>query len=201
MEFTEKDANTLDRMLDILIYHQYILVRHVKNDPYFKNLEWEKRSLEFVRLMYFFELFGCAQCSIPTTGLSRSLIRVNTYTPTFKENGGFLNEFHKMVKKNKLDAKLREKEINDARLSKWKVKTFWPLFAIAIVGTILSIYNFILNQRASKDEEQLELRIEQMESELSRLRTLISDQKNQGPSSFPSSLSDTLNLSSTDTLN
>ncbi len=86
-------------------------------------------------------------------------------------------------KKEEAEQKLREqtemvqseKVIYDYRLAKWKVKTFWPLFAFAVIGAGLSLYNFIILLSPSKNQEQQELRIEQMESDMSKLRSMISN--------------------------
>ncbi|HCE55610.1 MAG TPA: hypothetical protein DER05_11710 [Lutibacter sp.] len=71
-----------------------------------------------------------------------------------------------------------EKSIIDFRLKKWQIKTFWPIFILAIIGSILSINNFISSLKASKNTDKLEQRIEKMESELEKSQTSISNQKN-----------------------
>ncbi|MBE9577573.1 hypothetical protein [Flavobacterium proteolyticum] len=65
----------------------------------------------------------------------------------------------------------------DLKLKKWQIKTFWCIFGIAIIGSGLSVYNFINNLFPSRNEEKQEEQIIRMESELSKLRTLVLDQR------------------------
>jgi hypothetical protein len=71
----------------------------------------------------------------------------------------------------------RKKLHNDSKLSEWQVKTFWWIFGFAIIGTGLSVYNFINSLTLSKDVIQQEVRITKTELESSKLRILISNQK------------------------
>jgi predicted transcriptional regulator len=82
--------------------------------------------------------------------------------------------FEKLEKDEQLS---RNKLINEVRLSNWQVRTFWWIFGFAVIGTFLSVYNFTNSLSTSKNEEQQELKIKQMELELSKLHTLILDQK------------------------
>ena len=66
---------------------------------------------------------------------------------------------------------------NESKLSNWQVKTFWWIFGFAIIGTGLSIYNFIGSLTPSTDATPQEDRITKTELELSKLRTLISNHK------------------------
>lgn len=71
-----------------------------------------------------------------------------------------------------------EKLIYEHKLSKWKVKTFWPVFGFGLIGFIFGVYNFIDNQKTEKYIEFQELTNQQIKSELSNLNTLILVQKN-----------------------
>ena len=73
----------------------------------------------------------------------------------------------------------RKKLKNDSKLSEWQVKTFWWIFGFAFIGVGLSIYNFIDSLSTSKNVLEQELRIEKMESELSKLHILILNQKKE----------------------
>lgn len=65
----------------------------------------------------------------------------------------------------------------DLRLKKWQVKTFWWIFGFAFIGFGFSAYNFINNLSYSKNIEWQEIKIEQMELELGKLKTSILNQK------------------------
>ncbi|TXK76588.1 hypothetical protein FT986_06210 [Mesonia sp. K4-1] len=111
-----------------------------------------------------------------------SVITANEITKKFLEQGGFTETEKKAIelKKRELhkDEVEFEKSIIDLRLKKWQVKTFWPIFIFAIIGSGFGVYNFINSLTPSKNTEKLELRIEKMESELKKLQTSISDKKN-----------------------
>jgi len=104
------------------------------------------------------------------------------------KNGGwfeFLRIKGLLAEKERLEDKRKditdridaEKLVYEHKLTKWKVKTFWPVFVFGIIGFISGIYNFIDNLKTAKYIESQELTNQRMESELSKLRTLILDQK------------------------
>jgi hypothetical protein len=89
-----------------------------------------------------------------------------------------LSELKIKIENSEKDEKAERKKLhNESKLYDWQVKTFWWIFGFAVIGTGLSIYNFINSLTLSKDATQQEYRITKMESELSKLNTLISDQK------------------------
>ena len=89
------------------------------------------------------------------------------------ENGGWLQ--HIELEKQKKIIELKKSDI-DFTLKKWQLKTFWWIFGFAMIGSGLSVYNFINSLMPSKVIEQEE-KIIRMESELSKLRTLFLYQK------------------------
>lgn len=98
------------------------------------------------------------------------------------KNYGGIEKYNEHLKKQqeeklRLEKKANDKLHNDAKLSKWQVKTFWPLFGVGLIGFMLSIYNFIDNRETAKDKELQQQTNQQMELELSKLRTLVLDQK------------------------
>ncbi len=60
--------------------------------------------------------------------------------------------------KNRLKKITDEKLIFDAKLSKWQVKIFWPMFIIALIGGFYSIYS-IIDAVVGESEEQKIVRI------------------------------------------
>jgi hypothetical protein len=79
----------------------------------------------------------------------------------------------------------RKKLHNDSKLSEWQVKTFWPLFIFGIFGGLYSGYDIIKNLTKVENVQSKQITKEEMESELSKLRTLILTQK-KGTLSIPS---------------
>ena len=66
----------------------------------------------------------------------------------------------------------------DLKLKKWQLKTFWWLFAIAIIGCFFSIYNFKKDLSSSEDLIELQKKVKEIELEQTKLRILPSSQKN-----------------------
>ncbi|MGV0967547.1 hypothetical protein [Empedobacter falsenii] len=69
------------------------------------------------------------------------------------------------------------KSFLDLQLKEWQVKTFWWIFGFAVIGTVLSIYNFVDSLTPSEKELKQEQRIQKIESELRKLNTSISNRK------------------------
>ena len=69
------------------------------------------------------------------------------------------------------------KLLNDYTLSKWQVKTFWIALSFGIFGGIYSGYDFIKKLTNEDTSQEQQVTKEQMELELSKLRTLILIQK------------------------
>jgi hypothetical protein len=110
-------------------------------------------------------------CIIIATGITKIFLGNGGFTKTEKDN--------LELKRQETERILIEfeKSTIDLKLKKWQLKTFWWIFGFAIIGSGLSVYNFINNLLPSKNEEQQAQKIEQMESELSKLHILILTQK------------------------
>ena len=92
-----------------------------------------------------------------------------------------IREFLKNERINKIwitDSKLQ----NDFKLSHWQLKTYWPLFIFAVFGGLYSGYDFIKNLNKKENAQSKLVTKEEMETELSKLRTLILNKKED---SFP----------------
>ena len=93
-----------------------------------------------------------------------------------KNDGGW-KEYN--IKQLKIKHRNELKVEYDFILSKWKVKTFWPLFIIAILGGLYSLYDVIIKTPSiSKDVQELQQTIKQMELDISKQNTLILNQRN-----------------------
>jgi hypothetical protein len=102
-------------------------------------------------------------------------------TERFIDNGGFRKQFDIQKEKNKRHAEIDNLTFSklkwEAKLSKFKAKTFWPLFLVAIFGGLYSSYDFIAQVSAGDTPSQNPVTVEQLEKELSILRSLIIDTK------------------------
>jgi DNA-binding MarR family transcriptional regulator len=75
----------------------------------------------------------------------------------------------------------------DLRLKKWQLKTFWWIFGFGIFGGLYSGLDIIKNLTKPKDVKQQQVTKSEMELELSKLRTLILNQKKDGLLKLPNS--------------
>jgi hypothetical protein len=73
----------------------------------------------------------------------------------------------------------RKKLHNEATLSDWQLKTFWYLFIFGLFGGVYSAYDIIKNLTKVEIVQSKQITVEEMESELSKLRTLILTQKKE----------------------
>ncbi len=176
--FSEKDIPILDRILDLVLEEDYIVPQQVKNDPHFQNMSWKKVELEFDRLMYYFEYFGCAKCTPKGPRIINAQIRINSRTSNFKGSGGFKKAFESLLAKEIHADLVRKKEINEGRLAKWQVKTFWWFFAFGAIGLLYSIYDgFFKTQKIDNQINKTETGIKQNTEAIKELKTLIINQK------------------------
>jgi len=95
---------------------------------------------------------------------------------------GFVN--FKILKKNIAqqgtdELAERNKLHNESVMSGWKRKTFWYIFVLGLFGGIYSGIDLFNKITSSKEVQEKQLTKQEMESELSKLRTLILSQKSQ----------------------
>ena len=101
-------------------------------------------------------------------------IEANAITVRFLSGGGF-KEMQKRdtVRIQEDEKKLKredEKSELDLKLAKWQVKTFWPIFFIALIGGGFSIYNFIISLSPSTEMEIMQKDFKQLTSEIEVLK-------------------------------
>lgn len=70
------------------------------------------------------------------------------------------------------------KDVFDFMLSKFKYYTFWPIFIMGIFGGVYSGYDFIKNLTKQECVQPKQMTKEEMELELTKLRTSISIHNN-----------------------
>jgi predicted transcriptional regulator len=99
----------------------------------------------------------------------------------FNDYGGIekYNEHQKEKQEEKLrlEKKANDKLHDDAKLSKWQVKTFWPVFVFGLIGFIFGVFNFVDSRIKTKSIEELQQDNRNIQEEVSRLHTLVLDPK------------------------
>ena len=103
-----------------------------------------------------------------------------------ERNRSFLSEYGKSIL-NELELKILQQEKdeqaerfklhNESIMSGWKRKTFWYIFALGLFGGIYSAYDLFNKITSSKEVPIEQITKQEMEGELSKLRTLILTQK------------------------
>ena len=143
------------------------------NDP---NVKFHEYSY-YIKILEKYDFIKVKWCM----GNEFAVSTIDRITIDFMENGGFVTLFNDLKKQkqnqNKFDKIKNNKLINEYRLSSFKLKTFWVFFGISILSIIYNSVNFISNLNRQVDEQQEVKTIKQLELELSKLRTLILDQK------------------------
>ena len=105
--------------------------------------------------------------AILPTGNVDSFLSKGGFTKIEKDN---LASEKRISEKDSLEF---EKSKIDLRLKRWQLKTFWWFFGIAVLGSVLGIYNFINGSKSTKNTKQEDL----MENSVSELPdfSIISD--------------------------
>jgi hypothetical protein len=73
----------------------------------------------------------------------------------------------------------RQKLHNEAKLTRLKVKSFWPIFILALFGGVYSSIDFVSRVLNRSDQEPELITRQELKEEVTKLRTLILNQKNQ----------------------
>lgn len=90
---------------------------------------------------------------------ARTLYRITSKAREIIEEHGSLELFNEYVK-NERTAKAEVEDIKieklryDAKLSKWQVKTFWPVFIFGIIGGVFGIISFVMQVTADNSPQQ-----------------------------------------------
>lgn len=129
---------------------------------------------EFERMMFILNEFKVCNCIFNKDANS---IYANSKTSYFIKEGGFKKLYDESVIEKQHSKVIRAKELNDAKLSKWQVKYFWYIFSFGLLGGIYSTIEIIKNLTKSENVKEKQVTREEMELELSKLRTLILNQK------------------------
>jgi len=77
-----------------------------------------------------------------------------------KIHGGIEKYFENKKKENEEIIRIKniknEKLINDAKISKWQVKTFWYVFIFGLIGGVYAVYSIINSVLGESEEQKIE---------------------------------------------
>lgn len=161
---SEKDSRSM-------FLHEFVnrLGNRIRNPERFAELMQEKGLINL-------ELGHRERCDLTTHGYEIATkggwIKYLNTSDLIKQKEALEEQKEATIKE--IDTK---KLVNEYKLSNWKVKTFWPIFIIAVIGSSLGVYNFISSLSISENTEEREERIEKLEAELEKFKNSISDKK------------------------
>jgi len=138
-----------------------------------------QREIKYTAYQHFLDILSLFEVVKIDKNLSNLRIEpIEVKTKNFQRNGGFKaiydKQLHESARKRESDELYFKKLKWDSKISKWQVKTFWWIFMLALIGGVYSLVDFTKNL-IDKNQEQVTK--SQFESELSKLRTLILNQK------------------------
>jgi len=179
MYMKESDIVALDFIIDkILETKKRINYAPLVKEGLIPSLDDKKTALEFKRLLNIIKHVNCAK--VIESDFSDT-VDINENTNDFKNNGGFKTyfqeELNRFEKKEEIDTLALKKLRWDSKLSKWQVKTFWPVFGFGLIGFIFGVFNFVDNRNKTKSIEELQQDNQNIQEEVSRLHTLVLDKK------------------------
>jgi hypothetical protein len=179
MKIDKSDIETLDLIIDVILdCDTYIHDGILKKIDKYKDYKLSELRLESERIISILEFYNCAKIKRRGDG---NTIEKNEHTKKFKEHGGFekiyQDELTRIEKKEEIDSLSIKKLKWDTKLLKWKVKTFWPVFVFGLLGFIFGLYNFITQIVDSRKTKELQIELKNTQKEVSKLRTLVLDQK------------------------
>lgn len=177
-KFEKKDIAPLDFIINKLIkFDSQIVIEDLIKNDFIIDDDSIKPYAEYNRLASILHSYNCADVFFSGEIDFGTTIRVNKNTSNFVSQGGFKNAYNEMTAEKEHSLVIRAKELNDAKLSKWQVKYFWYIFVFGLLGGIYSTVEIIKSLSTSENVKEKQVSKEEMELELSKLRTLILNQK------------------------
>lgn len=114
----------------------------ISDDAFIKSIADDKRDY-YQRLFNIIEEYDVAEVMESTKSLP-FVNEIAVVTKRFYDNGGFKNELKVQEHKEKLQKIREQKEIREATIIKWHMKTYWITIGIAIAGFIIAVISVFL---------------------------------------------------------
>lgn len=177
IDFTEKDIPALDFIIDRLhqgylqIYPHYLLEANLININPNEIGAWVIINNEFNRLMYIIDSYKCADCHFDEDDDIGSYINPNSQTSFFKAKGGFKKAYSDLIDQRYHSEIIKQTEINNLKLSKWQVRSFWYIFVFGLIGGLYSAFDII--KEVTTKESEKNITKEELQSEVEQLKSLI----------------------------
>ena len=161
---TERESKIADSFLEFLLAYETFYVIKGKVHHFFDSRNISKERTLFI--CKFLERKSLVSLNLDSESELRNLNFDKLKIQDFLKNDG-INKI--WITENKL--------YNDSKLSELQLKTFWWIFGFGIFGGLYSGIDFIKNLTKEENQQSKQITKEEMELELSKLRTLILTQK------------------------
>ncbi len=178
--FTERDAYILDSILLSLVENNKLTKKDLQ-----KILELE--SFLNSDFQFYFNLLSqhrlingiISNDEIDEINLEPQKIK----THNFVASGGFKNILREnnriKVRNDEIDRLSLIKLRSETRITKWQKLTYWPLFIIGVLAFSYSTYDLINKKNYNKPSESEIKKIQALQEELVKIKTLISNNTGQ----------------------
>ena len=165
---TERESKIADSFLEFLFsYENFYVIKGIVYH-FFDSRNISKERTLFI--CKFLERKSLVSLNLDSESELRNLNFDKLKIQDFLKNDGISKIW---ITENKL--------YNDSKLSELQLKTFWWIFGFGIFGGLYSGIDFIKNLTNEDTKEVKQVTKEEMELELSKLRTLILNQKKDAP--------------------
>ena len=161
---TDRESKIADSFLEFLLAYEKIYVVKGIVHHFFDSRNISKERTLFI--CKFLERKSLVSLNLNSESELRNLNFDKLKIQDFLKNDG-INKIWRTESKN----------LNDYTLSKWQVKTFWIALTFGVFGGIYSTVEIIKSLTIKEDVKEKPVSKEEMELELSKLRTLILNQK------------------------
>ena len=180
IRLSKEDAVKLDIMLEVIQQSNYkCYVEQFYRDDLVSHADENDKMLEIYRLFEIISKQGCA--NVTESKYRGKGIERNPNTQRFISEGGFKKLFQNELnnsEQEKLRGNLSMSKLKwDSKLSKWKVKTFWPVFLFGLTAFVLGIVNFVDNRKKAESIEELQKSNSYNREEISKLRIFVLEQR------------------------
>ena len=177
--FTERDVEILDSIIKIALTKRAVFPEDLEplSNSYLSRAN-EIKANDYSYYLDILKEYNVVKIN-SVIGNRFRIEPIHIKTQNFSDQGGFKAEYdnkHRELKRSEELDELSLKKLRwDSKISKWQAKTFWYIFGFACIGGLYSTYD-IVTKIVNNNNENLVTK-SQMKLELSRLHTLILDQK------------------------
>lgn len=140
----KQDARILDAVLKIAVANSgtdYKTILQLAGD--FNCPEIKEYSVK--NFIYYLDIIE--ECNIADVTKYLGGFTIRPYpikTQKFIDKGGFISTLEENDRLQEITSVENQKLLNEAKLAKWQVKVFWPLFFVAVIGGISGIISLIM---------------------------------------------------------